>query len=180
MRNNVILENKISSGEYLLNEGNVSKILEFLKNEKEIYVALFHLELKKREAIFHTNGELLKDITRMEEIQMQKLEKNELLMENMMVEIKKKLSITENISFTQLLSYIHNKDVHKLIEKKEKLANIISQVKSANKMNSLLLNDRKDFFHHMIESISKENDISYNDKGKEKHHRKSIFINVTG
>lgn len=180
MRNNSFQQTELGVAEYMLDDEKIDLLMKFLKDEKEIYARILDLELKKRDAIFNTNSERLNDITRMEEIEAERLDENESILIHAVAEIRSSYNLPQDSGLTEILSRTGNKDIQQLIKKKEELTNIINQVKSANKMNSLLLNESKDFFHHMIESVSKENDISYNESGKENHHRKSIFINVTG
>ncbi len=159
---------------------DIRSLLAFIHKQIEIYATLMELETRKRNAIFQLNARMLKDATSQEEIRLQELHENESFLDTRLALLQEKYHISGRLTLTGILSALPDAEAENLRRQREDLLNVLNRLKSANKTNSLLLEENREFFHHLMENLSLQSDPDYDKKGNESVSRKSIFINVTG
>jgi len=187
MRNNNFTENSANVREVdsldvpvSMEGADIRSLMAFIHKQIEIYAALLELETQKRNAIFQLNARMLKDATSMEEIRLQELRENESFLDTRLALLQEKYHLSARMTLTGILSAMPDAEAGKLRRQREDLLQMLHRLKSANKTNSLLLEENREFFHHLMENLSLQSDPDYDKKGNENVSRKSIFINVTG
>lgn len=158
----------------------VEELREVLAEELHIYEDMLELTKKKTEII--TNGQIndLDNITQIENSLILKLGQFENRREKIVNNIQKQFQIEDELSITDILDCIEDKEdgiKQEMNGMIEKLSSVLKEIKEKNDLNSLLIKDTLEYIElniNLLTSVSEQG--TYNNRIKKEQTSQKISL----
>lgn len=156
---------------------SIDQLILTLEKEYELYKDILEIAKKKRRLIIDGSVKELDTFTKREQDLIITLGKFEKVRESVVSNLVKELSINNADSITELSEYLDKPSNKRVLDIKEKLSEILSQVKKENDLNSKLIKQSLDYIEfnqNLIFSIDNKGSTysskAGEDKGKSKRN----------
>lgn len=157
---------------------NIDQLKAILKDELEVYKKLLDITLTKKDIITLNKIQDLDNITKVEQNLIMQIGKLEEAREKTTSNISKSSGIAD-LSMTDLIEYLEEKDKKFFIEIRKELMSTLKHIHEGNDLNKVLIEDSLEYVNFNIELLTNTdygNDYQANaeDKG-ESEERKNLF-----
>lgn len=137
-----------------------------LNEEYEIYCKLFEAAKRKTDVIMQGNIKELEQITKFEETNIYTIIQLENKREILAESISKEVGIREESNISQIIAKLSGKDKKEIDEIKEKLHNVLTEMKRVNDLNNTLITDNLDFINLNINLLTNTRQNNVYGKGE--------------
>ncbi len=128
--------------------GDISKLIEILKDENKIYNDILALANKKTEMIAEENMDEISNIAKKEEEYIKQAKLIEYKREDQITAIEKSLGIEKLSDISSLLQYVGDENIKKeLIEAQKEFASTLNELKRVNLINNTLIQDALEYIN---------------------------------
>lgn len=133
----------------------ISKLEEILENEALLYTQILNIGNQKTDIIIKGKVNELAVLVEQEQDIVSKLAKLEFERDHVSTALHKELKLTdEEVTLTQLVKHIEGKNADSLIERQNKLLDVLKQVKNVNDQNGKLINSSLEYIEFSINVLS--------------------------
>ncbi len=147
---------------------DLEQLIDCFDGEIHIFKQLEEYESKKNDVIVKQNVNKLRELTKVEEELLEKIEGIEKERENVVSKILKEKPVASKKNLTNIIKQLpESAENYKelLIKKKEDLVSAIKKIKNLNHVNNRLLKDTIKFYSYSLNTLKGHDSITYNQKG---------------
>ncbi len=146
---------------------SIEQLKMVLEQEIDVYKNILDLSIKKTDIVVNGHIKKLEEITEEEQKLIIKIGKLEDIRENVIYNMKKELSLEEELNMTKLNEYLEESDNEFIESLKNQLMDILSQLRERNVLNGSLINDSLEYINLNIDLLTNSTiDNIYDDKQK--------------
>jgi flagellar biosynthesis/type III secretory pathway chaperone len=159
----------------------VNELLNILEKENNIYEDILKISKNKTRIIVEGKVTDLESVVKYEQSLVLQMGRLETARDEMVGNISKELNIkNSDITISELLKYVKGEQNSKLKLYQDNMSNIISELKSANELNSKLIKNSLEFIDFSMNIISNvyTGVNSYGNSGKTSDTKKRSFFDV--
>lgn len=157
----------------------LSKLLEILEGQKQVYRDLLDISKNKTDIIVEGKVQELENITKVEQTLILKMRDLESQLEKHVKNLIDELSIKEkNVTISVLLSYLQGEDKKKLEELRVSIFNVINELEHVNQLNSKLIQNSLQYINFSINlytNVNVDGSGSYRPDGEMNTNKSSFF-----
>ena len=159
----------------------LNALFDVLGEETRVYEKILQLSKEKKDIVIEGKVSELEEITKNEQTLVIKLGKLEILRESCVEEIAEQLNIKPSeLTISELSEHLNEENAKKLIECKNKLEDVLKELKEINQLNSKLIKNSLDYidFSLNILSAASETNNNYNNSGEVNDGNKKTFMDI--
>ncbi|MDQ2085106.1 flagellar protein FlgN [Herbivorax sp. ANBcel31] len=159
----------------------LNSLIDVLNEESRIYENILQISKDKTDVIIGGKVSELDEMTKLEQSFVIKIGKLEILRENCIEEISNQLNIkSSELTVSELSEHLNEENSKKLIDYKEKIGNILTELKDINDLNSRLIKNSIDYIDFSLNILSSatESNNNYGDNGEVNEEKKKTYMDL--
>lgn len=159
----------------------ISKLIDVLKKECEIYKEIRSLASSKKEIIIEGKVSELESLVKLEQSMLIRVGKLDRQREDLTGKITAELGLNnEDATITNICNKIDNKQAEELLSIKEEFMKVLKELKNMNELNSRLVKNSLDYINFSINLLgsSVTLDNTYADTGQASGEKTKHFFDV--
>ena len=164
---------------FFLNKENIECLINVLNSQKELFNDILNVSKNKTKIIINGDVKELEKIINLEQAMVLKIGKFEDEREKALTNISNDLvENKEELNISALLKKLPKEKANELKECRQKIKEIIGEIKNTNDLNSRLIRNSLDFINFSVSLFSDSGVVSdnYDDvKGRDESKNASIF-----
>lgn len=157
----------------------VERLSDALEKEAETYCSFLDLSRQKTEVIINGNVAELENITKNEQVLVNRIGKLEEIREQIVAEIASYIQVAPSaLTITSIIEKLDTVQGEKLKKTKESIINTVEEIKKINQLNKTLINNSLEYIDFSINLMTSANSrgVKYRKDGKEGNgERHSLF-----
>lgn len=159
----------------------LNALFDVLSEETRVYEKILQLSMEKKDVVIEGKVSELEKITKVEQSLVVKLGKLEILRESCIEEIADQLNVkSSELTISELSKHLNEENSKKVIECKNKLENILTELKEINQLNSRLIKNSLDYIDFSLNILSTvtETNNNYDNNGEVNGGSKRTFMDI--
>lgn len=159
----------------------LNALLDVLNEEANVYEKILQLSRDKTNIVVEGKVAELEKITKAEQTLVAKMGKLEILRESCVGDLAEQLNIkSSELTISELSKHLNEENAKKLIEYKNRMENILTELKKVNEANSKLIKNSLDYIDFSLNILSAASDTNnnYSNNGEVGEGKKKTFMDV--